>query len=304
MEDVKLSVIILSYNTKDITEKCLRYIEEAARAAERKTKLQVETIVVENGSDGTSSLIKDKFKWVKLIEPKENTGFAKGNNIALKITKGDFLLLLNSDAYVEKETFVKAVKYFKNNPECDVLGCKLVFEDGKFQPSGGFLPTPFNTIAWMFWIDKLPLIKNFIKPVHPKDKDFFAEDRKLEWVMGAFLMMKREVYEKTKGFDENFFMYMEEVEWLKRIKEAGFNVYYTPNFSVTHLDKASSNFEIRKPLIREIQGLLYFHKKYYPKTFPIIKIAIYKGCLLRMLGYYIKGNKYLGDTYKEILKTI
>ncbi len=122
--------------------------------------------------------------------------------------------------------------------------------------------------------------------------------------MGAFLFMKREVFEKTGGFDENFFMYMEEVEWCYRMKKLGTRICYTPTFSVTHLDKASSNFNIKKPLTKEAQGLLYFHRLHYKNTYPLVKFVVYIGYLLRYVAHSLLQNQNLSQAYKEILKTI
>lgn len=305
MEKHNCSVIVLSYNTKRITDQCLQHLKKALKYSQDKLGNEVEVIFVENGSsDGSLEMIKRKHGWAKLINLKENVGYAKGNNIGMSKAKYDFLLLLNSDAYVKKKTIVKGLKYFKNNKKCDLLGCKLTFANGKLQPSGGYLPTPINTIWWMTGVDKLPALRNFLKPIHPKHTSFFAKDKKLEWVMGAFLLMKRSVYEKTGGFDDEFFMYMEEVEWCHRMKNSEVNICYTPKFSITHLDKASSNFELRKPLTREIQGLLYFHKTHYKRTYPFVRLVIYLGCLVRHWAYLIIGNNYMAKTYKEILKLI
>ncbi len=305
MTNYDCSIIILSYNTKDVTDKCLSCLKKAINYSNRTLNNKVETIVVENGSvDGSLEMIKRKYGWVKLINPKANMGFAMGNNLGMSKAKYDFLLLINSDTFLEKQTIVESLRYFMKRTDCSLLGCRLKYGDGRFQPSGGYLPTPLNTILWMFGIDRLPLIKNWLRPVHPKEPAFFSHDRFLEWVMGAFLFMRRDVFKKTGGFDNNFFMYMEEVEWCYRMKSMGIKICYAPDFYVTHLDKASSNFDVRGPLTKEIQGLLYFHKLHYKSTYFLIKPVIYTGCLLRYMTHILTGNDYLAQTYKEIIKLI
>ena len=121
--------------------------------------------------------------------------------------------------------------------------------------------------------------------------------------MGAFLFIKSEVYKKTGGFDENFFMYMEEVDWCERIAKAGFQIWYTPSFEITHLDKASSGFDLTKPLTREIQGLRYYLKKYYPKYDFIMGTVIWLGVFGRFLGFSLLGDPR-AKIYGEILKVI
>lgn len=301
----EISVIICTYNTKDLTFECLDRLKKSIDNSEKK----VEIIVIENGTDGTGEKIKKNYPWVKLIEPKDNMGFARGNNLGIKNSnpKSKYYLFLNTDALIKPDTLKKAVEFIEQNDNCDVLGCKLIFADGSFQPSAGFLPTPFSIITWILGIDLIPAVNNFLKPFHQKNITFFKKDKKVEWVMGAFLFMKREVIEKTKGFDNKFFMYMEEVEWCKRINDAGFNIWYTPNFEITHLDKTSSKSDpekFRKIYQKEILGVTYFLKKYYPNqvfwVLPVIKF----GLLLRIFVFFILGNKVRQQTYLETLKVI
>ncbi len=301
----EISVIICTYNTKTLTCQCLDKLKESISTLAK----SVEVIVVENGSDGTGEVIKTKYPWVKLLEPKENTGFAKGNNLGFKLSnpKSKYLLLLNSDALVKPDTLTKTVDFIEGNEDCDVLGCKLILGNGKIQTSGGYLPTPFSVWAWIWGLDIIPFVGKLIKPFHPRNLSFFKEDREIGWVMGAFLFMKREVLEKTKGFDENFFMYAEEVEWCQRMKDAGFRIWYTPGFSITHLDKSSSKADpekLKKIFKAEILGVIYFLRKYYPKQIfwilPVIKI----GLIARIFAFALTGNKMRKEAYVQTLKEI
>lgn len=295
------SVVILSYNTKNITDRCLQSVEVAKEYCEKKLKNNVETIVVENGSsDGSLEMVRKKYEWVKLIIPGENTGFARGNNLGMKKAQGSYILLLNSDSLINKETIVSAIKYMEDYPSCDVLGCKLTFENGKFQPSAGFLPNLVNIFYWMLGIDKIPLIKDLLGTFHPNNPDFFSKDRSLGWVTGAFILLKKEVFEKTGGFDEKYFMYAEEVEWCKRIKEAAFNICFTPSFEIIHLKQASSQFNIREPLIKEAEGILYYFKKHYPNQLSLIRFGLFLGSFIRMCVFAFLGNKEKTQAYREI----
>ena len=303
---IYLSIIIASYNTRDITDICLTKLEKSAVFLKQKTGLDCEIIVVENASsDGSAQMIKKKHPGIKLIISKINLGFAKGNNLGLKNTSNpENILLLNSDVYVNDSVLFDVISYCKSHSNADVVGCRLNFSGGKLQPSAGFLPTPKNTLTWMLGLDKFPVAGRVSKPVHPDSEDFFFADKQVEWVMGAFMFMSRKVYNKTGGFDENFFMYMEEVEWCRRINQAGFEIWYTPSFSVTHLDKASSGFDLKKPLTKEIFGLKYYLQKYYPKSlwwlFPIIKT----GMFLRYIGFLISGNIEKSGIYRHIFNSL
>jgi hypothetical protein len=288
MAKTQVSVIICSFNTRDLTERCL--------ACLKKNK-NVEVIVVENGTDGTAEMIRKKFPGVKLIEPGENTGFAKGNNLGLRAAnpESQYLLLLNTDVFVAGDTIRKAVDYFIGHPECDVLGCRLNLADGKLQPSAGALPTPGNVITWMLGVGR---------QVHPSNREYFSRISQVGWVMGAFMMMRKQVYDKTGGLDENFFMYMEEVEWCKRMNTAGFKIWYVPAFGVTHLDKGSSGGDLKGPLLKEKIGLIYYLKKYYPSylwwLIPVIKI----GMVMRKMAFRCLGDKNKSAIYADILNSI
>jgi GT2 family glycosyltransferase len=300
-----LAVIILSYNTIDITDECLRRATLAAKYCEQQLKNKVQLVAVDNGStDNSAEMISRKHKQVTLVSLDKNTGFAGGNNLAMKAARQDYLLLLNSDAYLEKETLAKAIIYMEKNNDCDVLGCRLKYADGRMQPSGGFLPNPINTVWWMMGFNRVPGLARLARPTHPKSKNFFSNDREMEWVMGAFLLLRRKVFEKTGGFDENFFMYMEEVEWCYRMQQAGFKICYTPSFEITHLDKASSGFDLRKPLIREMQGIKYFIKRHYPGSWWWVMPFLYVGSGGRMIAYTLKGDTNMANIYAEILRSI
>lgn len=301
----EISVIICTYNTKELTCMCLDKLKESINFLGK----PVEVIVIENGSDGTGKLIREKYKWVDVIEPSENTGFAKGNNLGLQKSgrRSKYYLFLNTDALIKKETLAKAVSFLENHNDCDVLGCKLLLGEGDMQSSAGYLPTPSSVASLIWGLDLIPIINLFTKPIHPKNKHFFAKDRKVGWVMGAFLFMKNEVLQKTKGFDENFFMYMEEVEWCKRIWDAGFTIWYTPSFSITHLDKASSKGnpeKLRKIFRLEILGAVYLLKKYYPSSIGWVIPIIKAGIMARILAFSLTGNEMRKLAYKETLKEL
>lgn len=300
-----LTVIVLSFNTKDITDECLTRLKKAKKYSEEELKNEVEVIVVENASeDGSLEMIKKNHPWVRLIVSKTNTGFSGGNNIGMKEAKYENFLLLNSDAYVEEDTLLKALNYLQENPECDLLGPQLHFADGRLQPSAGYLPTPPNTILWISGLALLPGMEMLTKPIHPKNLSFYKSTKQVEWVMGAFMMLRRQVYEKTMGFDESIFMYGEEVEWCKRIKDKGFKTYYVPTFKITHLDKASSKFMLEKPLLNEIKGIVRYFHQHYPYSYPFVQTIMYISLLLRAIVFTLLGNSQRRKAYIEALKVL
>lgn len=300
MKSTEISIIALSYNTKKVTNKCLVELKKSVKYFEEQTNKKIEVIVIDNASpDGSAEFIATKYPWVKLIRSDINLGFAKANNLGMKKAEGKYFLLLNSDAFVKRGTLLKAWRYLEKNQNTDILGCKFVYKSGNFQPSGGYLPTPMRTISLMLGIDKIPIIRNLIGPIHPKSKHFFKKENNLEWTMGAFMFMRASVFKKTGGFDERFFMYTEEVEWCKRMKDKGFNLVYTPSFSVTHLGAASSS-DKSIPIVREAQGLIKYHQKHYPSSVRLIKMVIKLGFFVRFVLFSILRDSR-ADSYRKAL---
>lgn len=297
------SIIILSFNTKYITNKCLNHLKKSIRTCQKKLNNKLEVIVIDNNSqDGSPELIEKKHPWVCLIRSRENLGFAKANNLGMKKAKYNFLLLLNSDCFVRNDTLWKAIKSLEENSQYDVLGCQLRYQNGEIQPSAGFLPTPIRIFAWMTGIDKLPFLSDLIGPIHPGKINFFQKKRPVEWVTGAFFLLRKSVFQKTEGFDENYFMYGEEVEWCKRIKKKKIKILFDPSFNVVHLKGASGQFDIEKPLVKEIIGLKYFCKKHYPRSLWFVEFSILFGCLIRVIAFSLLNNQKKKEVYFKILK--
>lgn len=298
-----LTVIILSYNTKEITDKCLTKLELAKTFCEKKLKNKVEIVVLDNASsDGSLQMIKDHP--VKLIAQKENLGFGRGNNLAIKQSKNPYILLLNSDVYLEEDSLYKALAYFRVNLNCDVLGVRLNYSTGTLQPSCGNLPNPLNVITWILGLGIFPLVNGFISPFHPNTKRYFAKAHQVGWVMGAFFMFKRKVFEKTSGFDEKIFMHMEEVEWCKQITDANFKIWYMPFIEVVHLHGASTNFDLSLSFLNELKGIKYYLQKHYNFSYWPIKLFLIIGLILRIIAFAFFRKTKRARVYMEGLKVV
>lgn len=296
MAELDLSVIILSFNTKDITRRCLSRLQSSVISCQSKLKNKIKVIVLDNASeDGSAQAIKEEFKWVKLIKSKENTGFARGNNLAMKQSSNPYILLLNSDVYLEENSLYKALAYFRVNLNCDALGARLKYSDGRLQSSAGALPNPLNIIFWI-----LGLGGGF----HPKNKRYFSKAHQVGWVMGAFLMLKRQVFEKTGGFDENLFMHMEEVEWCKRIKDLGHKIWYVPSVEAVHLHGASTNFDLSASFLNELKGIKYYLQNHYPQFYLLTKLFLILGLILRIIVFSILRKRDRARVYMKGLRVI
>jgi len=280
-----LSVIIVSYNTREITLECLKRIKAD------------EIIVVDNASgDGTVEAIAGKFPKVKIIKNRTNAGFAAANNQGMKMAKGDKILLLNSDCFVNPDTIAKM-------PDVDVVGCKLLNKDGSVQQSWGYFPSLRRITQMMLFLDNLPVVRKYIDSIHVRDLSRYAHEQEVDWVTGAFVMLKREVFEKVGGIDEKYFMYGEEMEWMYRIKQAGFAVWYSPTGSATHLLGASS--PNRAPaVVGEMKGWIYWfakHKSVWQQK--LLPFVIATGCLLRIV-LKPAWSKHYKKAFSEIWKPV
>jgi len=298
-----LSIIILSYNTKDITSHCLQKLENAKLYCEKRLGNKIEVIVLDNGSsDGSSLMVKQDFPLLRLIESKQNTGFSKGNNMVMRKVKTPYILLLNSDVYLEEDSLYKALAYFRVNKNCDVLGVRLNYATGKLQPSAGFLPNPLNLIFWIFGLSLLPFMDS--GAFHPRGRSFFKKAHQVDWVMGAFFMLKKEVYRKVSGFDENIFMHMEEIEWCKRIKNSGYRIWYVPQIEVIHLHGASTNFDLSSSFLNELKGIKYYLQKHYGNFYLLVKLFLILGLILRTVAFSLIGKHKRARIYLEGLSVI
>ncbi len=281
----QLSIIIISFNTKDILRQCL------ASLYKNTTGLDYEVIVVDNASsDKSPQMIKTKFPNVRLVINKQNLGFGAANNQAVKLAKANHLLLLNSDTIIKDNAIVKTYQQASITPNLGAISSQLLNKDHTIQPSGGYFPKLINLVTWQLGLDDIPLLGNIfstiIKPVHPKPGFYKDTLKYLDWVTGAFLLIPTTVYKKTKGFDEKIFMYAEELELCFRIKKLGLDILYYPKASIVHLGGQSAGAHLSLP--SEIKGIKYFFTKHYPSwQLPLADLLFKLGSILRYIAFGI-----------------
>lgn len=226
---MKLSVIIVNYNVKHFLEQCLHSVYKAAKG------IEAEIFVVDNNSvDGSAHLIREKFPELHFIENKENVGFSKANNQAIRIATGKYILLLNPDTVVEEDTFSKVIGFMENHPEAGGLGVKMIDGKGNFLPeSKRGLPTPWVAFYKMFGLSKLfPNSRRFGK----YHLTYLNENEihEVDVLAGAFMLMRRETLDKVGLLDETFFMYGEDIDLSYRITLGGYKNYYFPETTIIH----------------------------------------------------------------------
>jgi len=229
----KLSFIIVSYNTRQMTLDCLQSIYTSLQ----NSKHSFEIIVVDTASkDDSVTAIRSTFPDVKVIESKENLGFGKANNLAMKSADGEFFLLLNSDAFLIGGAAEELLKRLEANPKAAATAPKILNEDGSLQRSVWNYPTPARS-----WFDNSGLGVVLRKLKLCRDYHSWAHDgeRASDWAVGACLLVRREIFDTLGGFDEQFWMYAEETDWQKRWRDAGWQILFVPTAQVTHIGGGS-----------------------------------------------------------------
>ncbi|HYM96314.1 MAG TPA: glycosyltransferase family 2 protein [Candidatus Sulfotelmatobacter sp.] len=260
--DPELSVIVVSWNTRELLRACLEALE-AGRAT-----LRTETIVVDNGSeDGSPDLVRERFPRVQLIANPDNRGFAAANNQALAQTHGRYVLLLNSDAEVEPEALARLTRYADEHPEVGILGPKLLYPDGRLQPSGGPLPTPLWTIAGLLGLSGL-----LGRPRYGTLRDY-GRPAEVEEVSGAAMLVRREVIDRIGRLDEGFTWGYEDVDFCLRARRAGWRVHYVPDARVRHHWGGSSRLAPAATTLRAIAGRQRYFRKHYGRGAAALVMA-------------------------------
>lgn len=297
-----LSIIIVSYNTCTITLDCLKSIQKDKNLTfnlnkiDNSEKIPTEIIVIDNNSSDNSvtelkKLITSKLLTIQLITNHTNLGFAKANNQGIKIARGNYLLLLNSDTLILHSAISQSLNWLSTHPEAHLCSAQLLNKDLTIQGCGGYFPNLLNTLAWSFALDDLPFFNSIIRPFHPHPphfythEKFFLKDHPQDWVSGAFMLLRRSIVDTTQGFDENYFMYGEEVEWCYRMHLAlpKSQCWYLVGPQVIHLGGASATKK-SDPLLREYQGVISFFKKHRPEwQLPFLRFSLKINAALRSL---------------------
>ncbi len=293
-----VSVIIVSFNTRKLTVKSIKsvYASKGFKSGE------IEVIVVDNNSsDDTIDFIGKKFSNFRLIANRENRGYGGGNNQGALIAKGKYLLLLNTDAFLGKDSLRTLVDVLEKHDDIVSVGPQLRYADDRVQLSGGYLPTPMRVMAWMWWLDKLPLVKLFFStPYHVFDPAWHKKPQYPDWLMGACVLFRRDEFLSAGGFDEKIFMYAEEVELYRRLLDPKVQkslprrrrVYFTPKAKVVHLGRASSNKANAFVLIQELKGIEYIYLKHYPHLLWFVRSVIFIGVLIRIIVFSLIPSRH------------
>ncbi|WP_417940027.1 glycosyltransferase family 2 protein [Flavobacterium sp. RS13.1] len=284
---MQLSVIILNYNVRYFLEQCVLSVQEALSG------IDGEIIVVDNNSDDDSCIMmKSRFPELQLIENKENLGFPRGNNIGVAQAKGKYICILNPDTVVAEDTFVKILAFAEGKKNLGIIGCKLIDGTGNFLPeSKRGIPTPWVAFTKIFGLYR----------VFPNQKlfnQYYAqhlsenETGKVDILVGAFMVMQRELYLETGGFDENCFMYADDIDLSYSVLQKKKNNYYFHETSVIHY-KGESTVKNEKYMRRFQEAMEFFYQKHFRKSLfflVFIKVGIFLFSLVKMFQGKPKSN--------------
>ena len=252
---MRLSILIVNWNTKELVRKCLNSVLENPPAGD------FEAVVVDNNSsDGSKEILQKEFgseKQVKLIFSDKNLGFAAGNNLAYKYSSGDYILLLNPDTEVGAGALGELVNYLDGKPDVGIAGPKLLNPDGSLQPSVRRFPDLWSSMLVFSGLHRIFRPKRYLM-----DGFDCAREQEVDQVMGAALMTRRKIVERVGLFDEKFFLWYEEVDFCKRVKRVSYKVMYYPEVEITHHTAQSfSQLQLWDRKKTAARSLLYYFRK-------------------------------------------
>lgn len=314
----QLSIIIISYNTVDLTIACIKSIYNytmlmpilSGQHDEKDKLIGIEVIIVDNGSSDDSvktvrNLLQNQsaIKNWQVLENKSNVGFAKANNQAIKVSQGEYILMLNSDTLVQPGSIASLLKYALNSdPSIGLIATSLLNPDSSYQPQGGSFPSLITLTTQQFFLDDIPIIGRHMPSLQYRYQ-ISGDNQPSDWVGGTALLIKRSVIDKIGLLDESIFMYAEDIDYCYRAKQAGFQSVIYHQSQITHLGSGSSSSA--RAIEGEVRGVLEFFSKYRPAwQLSIAKAIIWSGSLLRQVLFSLLGKPDRARIYKQLRATI
>ncbi len=278
-----LSIIIVSWNVRDLLQACLHSI------ASQRHGLALEVIVVDGASaDGSPAMVREAFPWVQLIACDENVGFPRGNNLGLAEANGRYLLLLNPDTEIKEDALPVMVNYLAQHQDVGLVGPQLLNNDGSVQSSRRRFPTLITALFESTWLEPFApqrILRHYYAQDLPDDA---AAD--VDWVTGACMLTRHEIFSTIGGLDEAYFMYSEELDWCHRIKDAGWRVVYYPAAQVLHhVGKSSEQAVTARHINFQRAKLRYFQKFHSGTAVTILRTVLLLNYVGQLLIEGMKG---------------
>jgi GT2 family glycosyltransferase len=273
-----LSIIIVSYNTKDLLSRCLFSIYHNAPG------VNLEIIVIDNASrDDSIQMLKENFPQVILADNEQNIGFARANNKGLLIARGEFVLFLNPDTVVLPQALEKTLEFLRRTPDAGMVGCKILNPNGSLQYSCRSFPSFWNYFLESFFLYKLFPKNRWIGKFYGTN---FSYDhiREVDVVLGAFMMTKKEILDEVGCFDERFYIYSEETDLCFRMKKHNRKVYFFPDAQIVHYGRASASQYPVKMFQQDHRSRFLFMRKHYSAINTLFSTwIIFLGVFLRII---------------------
>lgn len=301
-----VSVIIVSFNTRDLLRECLENVLTETAA------LSAQILVVDNAStDGSVAMVQDEFPQIHLLESKVNLGFGAANNLAFEAAEGRFFVLLNSDAFLAPGALALALQHMRATPACALGGGRLVGRDGSWQPSArSFHSLLGDAIVLTGLAAKFPRSRFFGR----FDRTWADEGTPcaVDWVPGAFCILRPEALREVGAFDPAFFLYYEEVDLCLRLKQAGYTVWYWPDIVVTHIGGESSrqlktmafSSQASQVVLWRMRSTLLYYRKHHRWQAWLAKWlekALYRATMVRN---HFSGSSWRRDRERHNEKLI
>ena len=282
----QLSIIIVNYNVREFLHHALVSLQKAMKG------IRGETIVVDNASDdGSIEMVKRRFPKVRLIANDSNLGFARANNVGLKQARGKYILLINPDTLVQENTLQVMIRFFEENPDVGLAGCKILNPDGTFQLAcRRSFPAPWAAVTKMIGLSALfPGSRLFGR----YNLSYLSPDEtyEIDAVSGSFMMVRREAYEQVGGLDEDFFMYGEDLDWCYRIQRAGWKNYYVHSTQIIHYKGESTKRSNLNEIRTFYQAMHLFVRKHLSSSLVfafLIRFAITISSRLAILRAFLR----------------
>lgn len=272
-----VSVVIVNWNTRDLLQQTLKTLYKETH------DVTFETIVVDNGStDGSVEQLQNEWGQVRLIALPENKGFAVGNNIGFREACGRYILLLNSDTIVLPTTLYGMVHFLDQNPDTGCVGCRHLNPDGTLQRSIDKFPSLLNDFLSYSELHRLP----FLLPLLQRRFLWWGDHDqtcKTDWVNGACMMVRSEVFHQIGGLDEGYFIYTEEIDWAYRIRNAGWEIYFISDAEIIHIGGQAMNRASNTRIVLKYKGQYRFYRKFYPLwKYIVLRIFVTNTAIIRM----------------------
>jgi len=287
---IDISVVIVNYRVKYFLEQTLRSVMQALEG------LQGEVWVVDNLSDDDSvEFSRQRFPQVKFIENSDNVGFARANNQAIMQATGKFTLILNPDTIITPQCLQQGLEWMRTHPNCGAIGTQMLDANGKFLPeSKRAFPTPWVSFCKIFGLSKLFPRSRWFAKYHLRYLNE-NEPQHVDILAGAYMLCRTQLLQQLGGFDEDFFMYGEDIDLSYRIVKAGYENWYLPA-PIIHYKGESTHKDSMRYVRIFYNAMLIFYRKHYPRystiSYPIIKLGVAVRAAMAMLKRL--GKRLLG----------